>query len=113
MPVLSERRGLAELSRQNQSKEGSESPSRSHCGAQGVSSAQRYERNEKNAPQVATSDERCDEPHRTDEVVLSATFRLRCFRCRVGEVEERFGEVGRKAFAEPFADDESLCEKSE
>jgi hypothetical protein len=47
MPVLSERRGLAELSRQNQSKEGSESPSRSHCGAQGVSSAQRYERNEK------------------------------------------------------------------
>lgn len=45
------------------------------------------ERELRTAPQIAASNKGRDEPHRSDEVVLSSTLRLRSFGGRVGEVE--------------------------
>ena len=64
------------------------------------------------APEIAAGNERSDEPHGTSHVVRAAALRLRCCGGRVGKVEERLCQIGREAFSEALADDESLCSQT-
>lgn len=63
----------------------------------------------KDAPQIAACNKGRDEAHCALDIVCCAARRSGPVGRRVGEVEERLGQVGREAFAEALAHDKGLC----